>query len=159
MSERTCQPCTACCDGWVRMTIGGEDVYPGKPCPHSTGSGCDDYVRRPLDPCVKFICGWRMAGSPLPEWMRPNRSKTLVLFDQYRWRGAPVDLAIPVGRRIPGRALDWLKAFCAQQGRLLLYTEQIKTDGRYTREQNDHAFGPAEFLADVATWIERGVLR
>lgn len=158
-AHRQCQPCTACCDGWVRMTIHGQDVYPGKPCVHSTGAGCNDYTNRPVDPCVKFACGWVIPQSPLPDWMQPNHSRTMVLFEQYRWRGIPVDLAVPVGRRIPGRALDWLKNFCSRHGRLLIYTEQIKENGQYSREQNYLAFGPQVFLQEVATWIERGVLR
>ena len=65
--SRECQPCTACCDGWLQIRVNGVPVFPGRPCPHSTGSGCDDYKNRPVDPCVHFICGWRMDASPLPE--------------------------------------------------------------------------------------------
>jgi hypothetical protein len=36
---RQCQPCTACCDGWVQITVKGCEAYPGHPCPHSTGKG------------------------------------------------------------------------------------------------------------------------
>ncbi len=45
-----CQPCTACCDGWLQIVVEGQPVYPGKPCHHSTGSGCNDYANRPEDP-------------------------------------------------------------------------------------------------------------
>ena len=86
-APRECQPCTACCDGWLQIRVNGVPVHPGRPCPHSTGSGCSDYENRPVDPCVHFICGWRMDGSPLPDWMKPNNAKVIVLFDQRTWRG------------------------------------------------------------------------
>ncbi len=60
---RQCQPCTACCDGWVQITVKGCEAYPGHPCPHSTGEGCDDYENRPVDPCRKFECAWVKSGS------------------------------------------------------------------------------------------------
>lgn len=148
-TQRACEPCTACCDGWVQMTINGVPVYPGCPCPHSTGSGCDDYANRPTDPCVNFNCGWVVPGSPLPDWMKPDNAKVIVIFDKTRWRGVPVDVAVPVGRRIPPRALSWLKAFAEQHGRPLLFSEQVKEAGTFTREQLFSAHGPAEFQQHV----------
>lgn len=153
---RTCQPCTACCDGWLQIRVHGTPVYPGCPCPHSTGSGCNDYANRPIDPCVNFICGWRMEGSPLPEWMKPNNAKVVVLFDQGDWQGMPVDVAVPVGRRIPPRALNWLKQFAQSHGRGLLYSEQIVENGRYTNRQGVCAYGPPEFQQDIAERASRG---
>ncbi|HEY9447833.1 MAG TPA: hypothetical protein VIQ62_12240 [Burkholderiales bacterium] len=153
---RSCQPCTACCDGWLQIRVNGAEAYPGCPCPHSTGSGCDDYEHRPVDPCVKFICGWRMEGSPLPEWMKPSNSKVIVLFNQHEWRGLPVDVAVPVGRRIPPRALNWLKQFAEQHGRPLLYSEQIVENGKYTNRQSVCAYGPPEFQQEIAEMTSRG---
>ena len=93
------------------MTIGGIPVYPGQPCPHSTGKGCDDYENRPVDPCENFNCGWIIPNSPLPDWIKPNNAKVIFIFDKLKWNGIPVDLAIPVGKRIPPRSLEWLKKF------------------------------------------------
>ncbi len=155
-ASRDCQPCTACCDGWLQIRVNGTPVYPGSPCPHSTGSGCDDYANRPVDPCVHFICGWRMEGSPLPEWMKPNNSRVIVLFNQHRWRGLPVDVAVPVGRRIPPRALKWLQQFAEANNRMLLYSEQIVENGRYTVQQAVSAYGPPEFQQDMAAAMRAG---
>ena len=154
---RECQPCTACCDGWVQMNINGVDVYPGHPCPHSTGSGCDDYDHRPVDPCVHFICGWKAEASPLPDWMKPTSAKVIVLFNKLTWRGLPVDLAVPVGRRIPPRALKWLKHFAMENGRPLVYAEQVTEGGRYTRTQALFGFGPPEFQQQVVEWGRQGI--
>lgn len=77
--------------------------------------------------------------------MKPSNAKVIVLFDQYQWRGMPVDVAVPVGRRIPPRALNWLKKFAEVHGRPLLYAEQIVQDGSYVVKQRVAAYGPAEF--------------
>src|SRR5439155_10475649 len=57
-SGRRCGECTACCDGWLKINVYGVEVYPGHPCPHSSGHHCLIYERRPLDPCQRFFCGW-----------------------------------------------------------------------------------------------------
>lgn len=138
------------------MNINGVAVYPGRPCPHSTGHGCDDYANRPTDPCIDFNCGWVVSGSPLPDWMKPDNAKVIVIFNKTTWRGLPVDVAVPVGRRIPPRALDWLKAFAAQHGRPLLFSEQVKVNGVFQREQLFSAHGPVEFQQHVAQALAAG---
>jgi hypothetical protein len=155
-APRECQPCTGCCDGWLQIRVNGEPVYPGHPCPHSTGKGCNDYANRPIDPCVHFECGWRKDGSPLPEWMKPSNARVIVLFDQTHWRGIPVDFAVPVGRRIPPRALNWLKQFAQAHGRALLYSEQMVENGKFTVKQAVAAYGPPAFQEDIAQRMSRG---
>ena len=132
-------------------------MYPGKPCHHSTGKGCNDYANRPVNPCVQFICGWRMQGSPLPDWMKPSNAKVVVLFNQTQWRGLPVDVAVPVGRRIPPRALNWLQDFARRHGRALLYPEQIVENGQFSNRQSAHAYGPPEFQQDIAARLQQGL--
>jgi hypothetical protein len=156
LKTRDCRPCTACCDGWLQIEVQGQPVYPGKPCHHSTGSGCDDYANRPEDPCVHFSCGWRMDGSPLPEWLKPSNAKVIVLFNQMHWRGMPVDVAVPVGRRIPQRALHWLQQFAQEHRRGLLYSEQIVENGRFSNQQAAHAYGPPEFQQEIAQRVQNG---
>jgi hypothetical protein len=92
-----------------------------------------------------------MDGSPLPDWMKPNNAKVIVLFDQTRWRGVPVDVAVPVGRRIPPRSLNWLKAYAESHQRCLIYSEQnVDAEGRYTQQQSFSAYGPPEFQMEMA---------
>ncbi len=97
-----------------------------------------------------------MDGSPLPEWMKPSNSKVIVLFNQHTWRGLPVDVAVPVGRRIPPRALQWLKQFAAENNRMLLHSEQIVENGSYTKRQGVSAYGPPEFQQEMAERAGRG---
>jgi hypothetical protein len=138
------------------MVIGGVPVYPGHPCPHSTGKGCDDYPNRPTDPCLNFNCGWIIDGSPLPDWMKPNNGKVIVLFEKLTWNGRPVDLAVPVGRKIPPRALKWLQDFATRHMRPLLYTEQIVESGKLQKEQQVMGYGPPAFQQDLARWQQEG---
>lgn len=155
-AERACQPCTACCDGWVSMNINGTDVYPGKVCPYSTGKGCGDYGNRPADPCDHFNCAWVVENSPLPDWMKPSNAKVLVVLDKLQWQGMSVDLAVPVGKRIPPRSLNWLKQFAEQYGRPLIYTEQVIEKGVYSKSQNMEGYGPEAFQHEVQQWVQSG---
>ena len=98
-----------------------------------------------------------MEGSPLPDWMKPNNAKVIVLFDQTRWRGMPVDVAVPVGRRIPPRSLKWLMEYAQTNQRALLYSEQLLDEkGRYGMQQNFSAFGPPEFQQEMAALAAEG---
>ena len=153
---RACQPCTACCDGWVQMTIGEARVHPGCPCPHSTGSGCDDYANRPSDPCDNFNCGWVVENSPLPDWFKPDNAKVIVIFNKIQWQGIPVDVAVPVGKRIPPRSLKWLMAFAEKNGRPLLYAEQHLIDGKMQQQQTFLGYGPPAFQAWASQMQQSG---
>ena len=88
--------------------------------------------------------------------MKPNNAKVIVLFNQDRWRGIPVDVAVPVGRRIPPRALNWLKQFAATNNRILMYSEQIVENGVFTKQQSVEAFGPPEFQQAMAERASQG---
>ena len=159
--QRQCKPCTACCDGWVRIEVFDTPVLPGRPCPHSTGpaghrdgGGCKIYAERPVDPCVNFACGWVREGSALPDWMNPREAKVIVLPAWTTWRTFPVDLALPVGNRVPHKALKWLKDYSKLNFRPLIYTEQQLDDhGHFTARQKVHGFGPASFQQEMAALI------
>ena len=138
------------------MNIGGVDVYPGYPCPHSTGKGCDDYKNRPVNPCVKFNCGWIIKDSPLPDWMKPNNGKVIVIFNKLIWNNRPVDLAVPVGKRIPPRSLEWLKQFSEKNMRPLIYTEQIVESGKFQKKQQVFGYGPPAFQQELLYWQQTG---
>jgi hypothetical protein len=131
------------------MNIYGAEVYPGCACPHSTGKGCNDYANRPIEPCHHFDCVWVLPNSPLPDWFKPSTAKVIVLLNKTQWQGLPVDLAVPVGKRIPPRALAWLKQFAEQYGRPLLYTEQVIVNGKMQKQQEVIAYGSPAFQTYV----------
>jgi hypothetical protein len=157
--QRVCQPCTACCDGWVQMNIDGEEVYPGRPCQHSTGKGCSIYPERPEDPCRRFQCAWIMENSGLPKWMKPNLAKVVVLPALQTWNGRPVDVAVPVGRRIPPRALKWLMDYAKTNLRPLIYFEQPNASKPLGRQQNMIGYGPPAFQQEILMMAQRGERR
>ncbi len=95
-----------------------------------------------------------MPGSHLPDWLRPDQARVMVLAAVRNWRGRPVDVAVPVGHRIPPRALNWLKQYAKQHARPLIYLEQESKD--LSREQGTVAYGPAEFQEEVARLLEAG---
>ncbi|MGA0034167.1 MAG: hypothetical protein ACO3HA_12680, partial [Burkholderiales bacterium] len=149
MSLRTCGSCTACCDGWLKIKIDGQEVRQGKPCPHSSGTGCRIYENRPQHPCVEFVCGWISPDSAMPDWMKPDIAKLIVLHGFGNWRGLKVDLAVPVGRIIPQRSLTWLRNYASLNNRPLIWTENLRANGKFTGQQSVHGFGPPEFQQEV----------
>jgi hypothetical protein len=132
----------------------GTQVFPGRPCPHCTGEGCGIYTHRPVDPCVIFNCAWVVEDSELPNWMRPDKSKAIVRLKKIAWRGTPVIYALPVGRTLPRRTLNWLKGFAKRTGRPLLYIQRSAENKNSIQEsinsQVAFGVGPAEFEQQIA---------
>lgn len=76
--KRTCENCTACCDGRLALNINGVQ-YGNNPCPHKGDGICKIYENRPKTPCVDYKCLWRRdAGNFLEDWMSPQRTNILV---------------------------------------------------------------------------------
>ena len=116
--ERSCGSCTACCDGWLQIEVRGHQVRPGKPCPFSVQHGCSIYSERPQHPCREFVCGWLVASSPLPDWMRPDKSDLIMLAANFVWHGLPVDVVVAAGARPKKKALDWLMKFSTEKSEM-----------------------------------------
>ncbi len=72
------------------------------------------------------------------------------------WGGLQVDLALPVGRKIPGRALQWLKQFSQRHGRPLLYLEYARGPEGLSAEPRVLAHGPPEFQREIIARLQRG---
>jgi hypothetical protein len=87
-----------------------------------------------------------VAASPLPEWMRPDKSDLIMLAANFSWRSLPVDVAVAAGAHPKKKALDWLLAFSAAHKRLLIY----QMDGEW------FVFGPPAFQAEISQRIQRG---
>lgn len=153
---RECQPCSACCDGWVQIKVKGCEAYPGKPCPHSTGSGCNDYLNRPVNPCRTFECTWVKEGSYLPEDFRPSDCGALVIDSIFQWQGLTVDLAVPVGREIPQKTLHWLMQYAEKTMRPLVYQQQPPNKKKFQKNPLTLAYGPPAFQEWVLQQSELG---
>jgi hypothetical protein len=143
---RDCGNCTACCDGWLKIEVRGHAVRPGRACPFRIDYGCSIYQERPHHPCREFVCGWLAASSPLPDWMRPDRSQVILLAANFSWQGLPVDVAVAAGARPKKKALRWLMQFSSERRRCLMY--QINEEW--------FAFGPPAFQAEMSERLQRG---
>lgn len=151
---RQCKPCAACCGGWLRLSVYGVAIYPGRPCPRCTGRGCGDYENRPKEPCATFSCAWLREPSFLPKWMKPNVAKVIVMLDKLVWRDKPVIYAVPVGRKIPDRSLNWLKDYARKNGIPLVYCQQVEGSQELQVQQMHFAQGPREFELDFMQWLK-----
>jgi len=87
-----------------------------------------------------------VGSSPLPDWMRPDKSELIFLPANFIWRGLRVDVAVAAGERPKQKALDWLKKFSSEKKRPFIY--QIGDDW--------FAFGPPDFQAEIRDRIGRG---
>jgi hypothetical protein len=67
-----------------------------------------------------------------------------------------VDIAVPVGKRIPTRSLNWLQSFAQEQNRMLLYSEQIEESRVFTNKQRVIAYGPPEFQQEFTERFSSG---
>ena len=130
----------------LQIEVRGHKVGKGQPCPFSVAHRCSIYSERPQHPCREFVCGWLVASSPLPDWMRPDQASMIMLAANPVWCGLPVDVAVPAGELPKQIALDRLTRFCAENRRLLVY--QIGDEW--------FAFGPPVFQTDIASRLARG---
>jgi hypothetical protein len=88
--------------------------------------------------------------------MKPSNAKMIFLPNQAMWRNFPLDVAVPVGKRIPPRTLIWLQQFAERNNRVLLYSEQIEQDGIFTGKQRVAGYGPPEFQQEMAARFADG---
>lgn len=79
--------------------------------------------------------------------MRPSECGAIV-FLWFEWRGQKVINAVPVGKKIPERTLEWLKHYAQEERRPLIFLERIETDGKYAGERCI-GFGPSDFRESV----------
>jgi len=74
--HRPCGPCTKCCEGYLTGDAYGHKFYPGKSCVFICKKGCSIYDYRPKDPCVGFVCGYKVDHS-IDEDLRPDLSNVI----------------------------------------------------------------------------------
>jgi hypothetical protein len=78
LNKRECGTCTKCCDGWLKETIHGYPMYPGKPCFFvQQGVGCRNYENRPEKPCKTFTCSW-ITTPDMPYEFKPEFSNVII---------------------------------------------------------------------------------
>ncbi len=103
-TDRSCDGCTKCCEGFLSGQAYGYTFYPGKPCHFIGKSGCKIYEYRPHNPCVTFKCAWKYK-SIVPEWMKPNEID-MILVERVKEGISFLDIN-PASKQISIEVLNW----------------------------------------------------
>lgn len=134
MDSRSCDSCTACCDGYLYGIVRGIQFYRGKPCFFNTTKGCSIYKDRP-PMCKKFECAWRTENY-IPYWMKPDLSSVMILKQQYlpeKYYLRVMELDKPLDSKI----LSWFILYHLSGGLPFMY----QLNGGWTK------IGPIEFTS------------
>jgi len=150
--SRQCQPCTACCQGWLQGNIRGFKLKPGNSCPHLTGTGCGIHQNRPVNPCQTFFCAWVKEGSPLPEKFRPDQCGVIIRLN-HKWRDKRVHFAIPVKEKVPEDVLRFLIDYAQKTAIPLVWVTNEFRGGKFVKHHG-HGYGPPDFVKAVQKYLE-----
>ena len=124
-SDRNCNGCTACCDGWLNGKVNEHYFYPGKKCYYVTDNGCSIYNTRPEMPCKIFRCGW-LIDKEVPDWMKPSAVQAIILSTEQTNKGTTLEI------------IAWFK--------------QLYNQGKIKKRQNQ---SEEEFLLEIKETIKK----
>jgi len=105
-SGRSCDGCTACCEGWLTGVAYGYAFSPGVKCKFLSHKCCSIYQARPYDPCKTFQCHWKL-NTQIPEWLKPSRSGVIIL-QKYQEPFHYLRL-VKTGKRTDPKVYEWAK--------------------------------------------------
>ena len=142
--SRQCGECTACCQGWAEGEIRGHRMFAGQHCHFLAEGACTIYEERPQSPCRNFVCGWLMAGSPLPEDFRPDRIGVIAV--PMRWRERQAFVLLSAGNDPKPGLVAWMEAFARASGSPFFYEQKGERIG----------YGPPEFQQEMLAKLQRG---
>ena len=119
--NRRCDTCTMCCSGLVTL----DEVGMGRniPCPHViSGVGCSLFGQpsRPKT-CGGWFCFWVIKDSPMPEYMRPDKTGVLPYVDK-EWTTLILATKDP---EFDKRVLAFSKLYASQAGLQLQLRKDI----------------------------------
>ena len=115
MSERSCDGCTKCCEGYLQGTVKGKSFYRGSPCFFvEIGKGCSIYPERPQNPCISFKCEW-LTNDDLPMWMKPSESQSIVC-RKTSPSGRTYLEVVEAGEKLDTKVLSWIVKYAVENG-------------------------------------------
>lgn len=121
IQERSCGTCTKCCEGWLSANIKGHEMHPGKPCFFLADGKCTDYTGRP-NTCKVYNCAWKSEPETFPEWMRPDRTGTIISKIILPSRNDLTHYEVAEsGGSLDVKTLNWLIQWCLDKGINLFY--------------------------------------
>jgi hypothetical protein len=115
--KRSCDSCTACCEGWLSGEAHGHTFNPGKPC-FFLNKGCTIYKDRPENPCKTYKCSW-LAEDIFPMWMRPDLSKIIITKRQLN--NINYYDIVETGETIKSYILNWIITWAINTGNNICY--------------------------------------
>lgn len=105
LNSKSCKGCTKCCEGYLSANIRGYEMDKGKPCPFVTKDvGCNEYDKRPENPCVTFECEWRR-NPYFDEWLSPVNAQAV--FTRQSIQGIPYLRLTEAGAPLNSKVLTW----------------------------------------------------
>ena len=132
--SRSCNGCTACCDGWLTGEAHGHGFWPGRKCHFVSENGCSIYEQRPLSPCQTFKCEW-LTNKDFPEWLKPSLSK--VIFVSREVKGIKYIAAHEAGGKMDSEVLSWF---------VMSYVNKMFPNIAYQINGGMNYFGSVEFI-------------
>lgn len=159
VNQRSCLPCTACCQGWLNISEDAVQAHLGSPCVHCSSQGCSVYEKRPVNPCQTFYCAWRQKDTPLIELMRPDLSGVIVVMDRIVWEDQKVIVGIPTGPQIPEKSLSYLLGLSRlTEMNLLTVRFSLDSSYQYTGKSRVSAYGEGLFVEAMKDKFKDGLL-
>jgi hypothetical protein len=133
--DRSCNGCTACCDGWATGVAHGYKFYPGRKCHYVSTTGCTIYDQRPKEPCKTFKCMW-LTNKTIPEWMKPNLVNAILVAEEIK--GMKYVTVKETGKKLDSAVLSWV---------ILARQEGLLGNVRYEIDGGWNFIGTPEFLS------------
>ena len=143
--SRSCNGCTACCEGWLHGEAHSHKFWPGRKCHYVSETGCTIYEQRPHDPCQIFKCEWLIDGN-FPEWLKPSLSK--VIFVRRNFQGFNYIHAVEAGGKMESEVLSWL---------IMAYLDGKLTNVVYNLNGGTNIIGNKDFVKAMTFGVEQEV--
>jgi hypothetical protein len=140
MPARQCGTCTSCCQGWLKGSIRGHEMYPGQPCHYVLADSCSIYASRPVSPCRDFSCAWQTMPQLFPDDFWPERAGFIV--KRAIWDEFDVFFLVPAGKNPGEEHLNWMTKLCHATGIPFFYIVDGETTG----------YGPAPFVERLSEY-------
>jgi len=132
MTERSCDSCAKCCEGWLHGEAYGHAFYKGRPC-FFLNKTCSIYDTRPENPCRTFKCSW-LAEDIFPHWMKPDLVNIIIVKREVE--NIIFYEVVEAGSTMDSKTLNWLVQWAINTGNNIVYQIQ----------GGPNRFGSQEFL-------------
>ncbi|MEP5766260.1 MAG: hypothetical protein ABJ308_16800 [Halieaceae bacterium] len=95
----------------------------------------------------------------MPDRLQPNIAKVIIKPGAIWERPSlniPVHVATAVGPRIPGKTIQWMRAYAREENCQFICHEHVREGKTYTGVLKRFGIGSPEFEQDVANWSAAG---